>query len=422
MFKDAAVIQGQAELSDVEQALNEVKASNEAVAAELNVRLNAARAAGDRAAQHALWREREVRQAEGQAKVDELTRSLNPVGFRFDALKSLWSSAESTKRETPNDLVASEAKSSAKAVNEELTKATLSSLATVDTSESVSAFATQVAQRIGDLSATEAYAVLTEATLSFLATVDTPESASAFATQVAQQIRDLSARIPEFYALEFFDMFKDAVVNLTNSDMENTKRALNEVLGRNEAVAAELNVRLNAARAAGDRAAQHALWREREVRQAEGQAKVDELTRSLNPVGFRFDALREPLVVLGHVADPTAIQAGIADNEGKPTPLRTYRRPFTHFPSGDSYEPRSMRRSPRLSSCDKSALPTPSALHPAPMEVLTSSRPGAVAQVKTHMKPIGRPDLQRLSGVAKGRTTLFFSLEGYTPEARKWGD
>ena len=55
MFKDAAVIQGQAELSDVEQALNEVKASNEAVAAELNVRLNAARAAGDRAAQHALW-------------------------------------------------------------------------------------------------------------------------------------------------------------------------------------------------------------------------------------------------------------------------------------------------------------------------------------------------------------------------------
>jgi pyruvate/2-oxoglutarate dehydrogenase complex dihydrolipoamide acyltransferase (E2) component len=47
---------------------------------------------------------------------------------------------------------------------------------------------------------------------------------------------------------------------------------------------------------------------------------------------------------------------------------------------------------------------------------------GVVAQVKTHMKPIGRPDLQRLCGAAKGRTMLFFSLEGYTPEALKWGD
>ena len=47
---------------------------------------------------------------------------------------------------------------------------------------------------------------------------------------------------------------------------------------------------------------------------------------------------------------------------------------------------------------------------------------GAVAQVKMHAKPIGRPDMQKLYGAARGRRALFFSLQSYTDEARSWAD
>lgn len=48
----------------------------------------------------------------------------------------------------------------------------------------------------------------------------------------------------------------------------------------------------------------------------------------------------------------------------------------------------------------------------------------AVAQVKAHMVPIGRPDLQNLAGVAavEGKTALFFALNGYTAQAIQWAD
>lgn len=48
----------------------------------------------------------------------------------------------------------------------------------------------------------------------------------------------------------------------------------------------------------------------------------------------------------------------------------------------------------------------------------------AVAQVKAHMVPIGRPDLQNLAGVAavEGKTALFFALTGYTTQAIQWAD
>ncbi|MET8799602.1 restriction endonuclease [Nocardia sp. NPDC004568] len=45
---------------------------------------------------------------------------------------------------------------------------------------------------------------------------------------------------------------------------------------------------------------------------------------------------------------------------------------------------------------------------------------GAVAQVKTHVKTVGAPDLQRLygaRGVHHHRKMLFYSLSGYSPKA-----
>lgn len=48
----------------------------------------------------------------------------------------------------------------------------------------------------------------------------------------------------------------------------------------------------------------------------------------------------------------------------------------------------------------------------------------AIAQVKAHMVPIGRPDLQRLHGIAvtEHKMPLFFSLMHYTPQASEWAD
>jgi hypothetical protein len=47
---------------------------------------------------------------------------------------------------------------------------------------------------------------------------------------------------------------------------------------------------------------------------------------------------------------------------------------------------------------------------------------GAVAQVKMHWNPVGRPDLQRLHGAARGEAAFFFSLQGYGQTALQWGD
>ncbi len=46
----------------------------------------------------------------------------------------------------------------------------------------------------------------------------------------------------------------------------------------------------------------------------------------------------------------------------------------------------------------------------------------AVAQVKAHVSPIGRPEIQQLYGVAvsMSRAPLFFSSGGYTPDAIAW--
>jgi hypothetical protein len=48
----------------------------------------------------------------------------------------------------------------------------------------------------------------------------------------------------------------------------------------------------------------------------------------------------------------------------------------------------------------------------------------AVAQVKAQTAPTGRPDVQRIAGVAAAasKAALFFSLGGYTAAARSWGE
>lgn len=50
--------------------------------------------------------------------------------------------------------------------------------------------------------------------------------------------------------------------------------------------------------------------------------------------------------------------------------------------------------------------------------------PGVVAQVKRWSKPVGRPDIQKLYGVASQRNAvaIFFSTEGYTKQAEEFAN
>jgi hypothetical protein len=53
------------------------------------------------------------------------------------------------------------------------------------------------------------------------------------------------------------------------------------------------------------------------------------------------------------------------------------------------------------------------------LDVVSAS---AVAQVKMHAKPIGRPLVQNLFGAARGKKAVFFALAGYTLEAKAWAE
>jgi hypothetical protein len=146
----------------------------------------------------------------------------------------------------------------------------------------------------------QAYIEFTAATLSALATVDTPESASTFVSQAAQQLRDLSAKTPEFYAEELLDTtFKEALSNWGSAELADIEQTHSDANARTHALEAEMNARMNAARVSGDRDAEHALWREVEVRRAESQAEIDALTRRAHLVSVRLDACERLQASLG---------------------------------------------------------------------------------------------------------------------------
>jgi uncharacterized protein (DUF2267 family) len=192
---------------------------------------------------------------------------------------------------------------------------------------------------------------------------------------------------------------------------------------------------LKSARAAGDRVAQHALYAEAEARSAEAQAEVDQMSRNLDSVTLRFKAFgnlrslfesKKRMTVQSAESWTTMImQLGRERLHGRgareahaelPPQIAASLPRHGLIRTAVDAEVAAAEFMRTIGFAD--AKRTPSGADGG-IDVIAA---GAVAQVKTHMKPIGRPDLQRLCGVAKGRTMLFFSLEGYTPEARKWGD
>ena len=146
---------------------------------------------------------------------------------------------------------------------------------------------------------TRAYERCTNMTLSALEAVTTPETASAFAVEIGQRIRDTAARTAEFYIGEFYNMFKDAVVTKGKAELEECQHEARDAKAQAAAISAQLEERLNAARAAGDSQAEHEVWRDREIQQAAVQARLDQATKRAGLVGLRIDACNELAAALG---------------------------------------------------------------------------------------------------------------------------
>jgi len=145
----------------------------------------------------------------------------------------------------------------------------------------------------------KAYAKIAQDTLAYLTAIDTPEKAHTFVAQTAQQIRELSAKTPEFYSGEFISTFRDTVVKRSQREIADAQRALGDANAEAGAASAELTARFRAARAAGDHAAQHAVWRDQEIQQAACQAKVDAAAKRLQPWSLRIDAMKSLASTLG---------------------------------------------------------------------------------------------------------------------------
>jgi hypothetical protein len=139
----------------------------------------------------------------------------------------------------------------------------------------------------------QAYAEVAQAVLSSLSIVDSVVSARAFVSQAAHQIREASATIPEFYLGEFFDVFKDAAIAQARKELAECERAVEEAKAEANVASIKLTARLDVARNAGDLEAQHAVWREREVRQAACQAKIDTASARLDPINIRIEVIKD---------------------------------------------------------------------------------------------------------------------------------
>ena len=82
----------------------------------------------------------------------------------------------------------------------------------------------------------------------------------------------MSAETPEFLYRRILHLFKDAAVAQVRTETAQGMRTLENAQAE---AAAELQARLDAARKAHDREAEHEVWRERDARQAECRAKID---------------------------------------------------------------------------------------------------------------------------------------------------
>ncbi|WP_366139885.1 restriction endonuclease [uncultured Kocuria sp.] len=109
--------------------------------------------------------------------------------------------------------------------------------------------------------------------------------------------------------------------------------------------------------------------------------------------------------------------------KGQAAPTQQRVRPVTNFPFPRSWEAAERSAALWLVRHGHSGARVTSGGADGGIDVVG---PTVVGQVKHHGKPIGAPDIQRLAGAAsapryRGRTRVFFSTRGFTPQALRAG-
>jgi hypothetical protein len=156
-----------------------------------------------------------------------------------------------------------------------------------------------VRQVNGNPSYSEAYKDVLSQVMSALWTVDSRESADVFVGESDALVRRMARNVDEFYVGEFLNIFKDAVVSQGNSDLAACKQEVKSANVEAESVSVQLTERLSAAMAGGDTAAQHEVWRDREIVQADCRARVDSASKRIDSISLRLGLCEELATKLG---------------------------------------------------------------------------------------------------------------------------
>lgn len=146
----------------------------------------------------------------------------------------------------------------------------------------------------------ESYNSLLEQLMHEISTIETTEAVGNFVARAASQIRSEASSTQEFYIGEFLNIFKRSVVASSTAEMAACEQGISDAKLEASLATVELQARLEAITAAGDQDAEHALWREREERQASSQAKIDAESRRIDAIGVRIDACKNLASELGH--------------------------------------------------------------------------------------------------------------------------
>jgi hypothetical protein len=132
-----------------------------------------------------------------------------------------------------------------------------------------------------------------------LSNVDSRVAARRFARDSAKLVRRQERQVPEFYVPEFLDILKDTLVARCSAESDELQQALDYAKMEADVATVELTARLEAASAAGDRNAQHEIWKEREKIQVAVQGKVDASGAAADALSARLDAFKRLASTLG---------------------------------------------------------------------------------------------------------------------------
>lgn len=146
--------------------------------------------------------------------------------------------------------------------------------------------------RPGGLNHEGAYAVLAAEIVAGLDAAVSPQAIDEVITRAGDAIRREAGTVPEFYVGEFFDRLNSAIMERMNIEVKKCEEVIASVQAQADVGSLDLNTRLSVARQEHDQDAEHAIWRERDLKQAEIQGTIDSATSRITLVAMWPTAIK----------------------------------------------------------------------------------------------------------------------------------